>query len=126
MPFTTADLELLLRRVSASAINCTVAFTFGMAFPEYWREAALGFFFFQQRFERCLGMIIVGLAGAKKPPLLYTALYTTGFACVLFHVYFPGDLTAAWGFGLQVPCYLLTGNTFHAWLTGMATKCISD
>ncbi len=126
----TAELGLFCRRVLASVITWGVAIAASLPLmlllPYWWREILLLFIFATQLTGRCVGMYWAGLRWQHgvSSPLLYAALYTAGFATLLFWVVFPFDLLLINLLCLQLPCYLLTGTTAHAWLSGIRSERI--
>lgn len=72
--------------------------------------------------NRDLGMIIVGTDWKENYPvinqLIYIILYTLSFSTLLFWLYFPFDLFLANMILLQLPTIILTGTTFHGYLSG--------
>ncbi len=72
--------------------------------------------------NRSLGMMITKTYWKKKYPLknkiLHAVLYTLSFSTLLFWVFFPFDLFLVNMLLIQLPSVILTGTTFHAYLSG--------
>jgi len=74
---------------------------------------------------RSIGLIIVNSRWEKDYPLknklLHLTLYTLSFSTFLFWFYFPFDLFLFNMIALQLSSVLLTGTTFHRYLSRMTT-----
>lgn len=116
-----------------SVIN--ILFTFILSFPflviygntTKWKIIWIGIFFlyncvFEFTYNRCLGMILFKTYYENKRTLLqkivYIFLYTASFSTLLFYIWFPFDLLIFNILGIQLPFVLLTGNTFHGFVSG--------
>jgi hypothetical protein len=71
---------------------------------------------------RCFGMTVFGThwergyTGLQRN--IYTFLYTLSFSSLFLYVFFPFDLFLFNMFILQLPSVLLTGTTFHGFVSG--------
>ena len=67
-------------------------------------------------------MMILNIHWKEKYPLknqlIHSVLYTASFSTLLFWVWFPLDLFLINMLLLQLPTILLTGTTFHGYLSG--------
>lgn len=50
--------------------------------------------------------------------LIYSVLYTASFSTLFFSFWFSFDLLIFNLFLIQLPCVLISGTTFHGWLSG--------
>jgi hypothetical protein len=117
------------QKVAASTVNCVIVFTASVPFylmfsVDAWRAATVILFFSYNMIfrKRCIGMMLVGTYSEKPASPVYAALYTLSFSTVLWYWIFPLDLALAYGFTVQAPCVMLTGNTLHGWITNEGTR----
>lgn len=77
---------------------------------------------------RDFGMMIVGSYWKENYPvinlLVYSVLYTASFSTLLFWIYFPFDLFLVNMLLVQLPTVILTGTTFHGFLSGHMVSVI--
>jgi len=50
--------------------------------------------------------------------LIYSVLYTASFSTLFFSFWFSFDLLIFNLFLIQLPCVLISGTTFHGWISG--------
>lgn len=71
--------------------------------------------------NRCLWMILLGTYWKKKYSLnqhfLYAILYSLSFSSLFFWIIFPFDLLLFNILFFQIPSIILTGTTFHGYLS---------
>ena len=83
------------------------------------------FSFFVLARDRDLGMRAVGSRWmgeySVRRHLIYVFLYTISFSTVLFYIWAPFDLLMINLVCVQLPAVLVTGTTFHGYLTGLQT-----
>lgn len=122
-----------LEKLSTSCIN--MLFVFILCFPFWTWDMEVGqlklisiFTFFIYSLSvifvpknRCLWMILLGTYWKKKysrnQHFTYAVLYTLSFSSLLFWVFFPLDLLILNILILQIPSIILTGTTFHGYLS---------
>lgn len=72
--------------------------------------------------NRSLGMIITKTYWKREYPLknqlLHALLYTLSLSTLLFWIFFPFDLFLANMLLIQLPSIILTGTTFHRYISG--------
>lgn len=72
--------------------------------------------------NRSIGMMITRTYWKKKYPLknqlLHAVLYTLSFSTLLFWIFFPFDLFLINMLLIQLPSVILTGTTFHGYISG--------
>lgn len=114
----------MLRRVSASAHNCTVIIVGALPFypllgREAWRIALILICFaYHLIFRRqCLGNYLAGLRNSQPVGIMYVTFYTAGFSTILYSMWVPFDLLAVY-VAAQATCLKLTGFTIPGYLTG--------
>lgn len=75
--------------------------------------------------HRSIGMVVMGVRWRENYSLtrltIYALLYLLSLSTLLLWVYFPLDLLMANILLLQLPCVLLTGTTFHGFISGRIT-----
>jgi hypothetical protein len=127
----------ILEKFTASVIN--TAFVLDLSIPFYllwgfglaWKWSVITLFFivefsfFVLGRDRDLGMRVVGSSWkgrySAKRHFIYVILYTISFSTVLFYIWLPFDLLFINLLCVQLPTVLLTGTTFHGYLTGLET-----
>lgn len=132
----TTILEKLIPSTINSVLSILIALPFLGKMPlGYWKILVIGIFFayngiillFNQ--NRCLGMIYHRTRWSKKArfmqEFIYTILYTASFATLFIWVWFPFDLFIFNILILQLPCILMTGTTFHAYVSGKGSTYTS-
>lgn len=122
-----------IEKVLTSMINVVAVFFICLPLLKFlsineWKIAVIVIFFLYNLFflifnqNRCLGMIIMGTRWDKRVSfnrkLLFIILYTLSFSTLLFLVWFPFDIFLANMLLLQLPSILITGTTFHGYLSG--------
>jgi hypothetical protein len=112
-----------------------IAFTFVLSIPflliygdtTKWKITWVGIFFlynciFEFVYNRCLGMMFSGTyyekekTGSQK--IIYVSLYSISFSTILFYIWFPFDILILNLILIQLPFVLITGNTFHGFVSG--------
>jgi hypothetical protein len=72
--------------------------------------------------KHCIGMRLMKTKYKTIPTNLqytiYSTLYTASFTTLLFHIYFPLDIFLVNMLLIQLPTIILTGTTFHGYLSG--------
>jgi len=123
-PIDVADARLMFwRRVSASAHNCALIIVVSLPVllfgKEAYRYALIGTCFTYHLVCRrhCLGNFVAGLRNEPPTSVLYCALYTAGFATIVFSIWVPFDILAMYVLG-QLVCLRVTGSTIPGYLTG--------
>lgn len=106
------------------SIPLLVYFGFGSNYKISW---AMIFLLYNLVFElffykRDPGMIFVGTFYEHQrttlQKILYVILYTLSFSTLLFYIWVPFDLFLINILFIQLPCVLITKNTFHGFLAG--------
>lgn len=124
-------------KFTASAINLLVVLFLSLPFYSLWgfnyewQISVVIIFFIVESFffifghDIDLGMRIVGSKWKGRYSLrrhfVYTFLYTLSFATLFIHIWFPFDLFIINMLCIQLPTVLLTGTTFHGYLSGLET-----
>ena len=71
---------------------------------------------------RCLGMIMAKTYWERQYPyfqhMIFIVLYTASFASLFFWVSFPYDIFLCNMICIQLPSILITGTTFHGFVSG--------
>lgn len=116
-----------------SVINIIVTFVLSLPFLliyediTKWKIIWVVIFFlynciFEFAYNRCLGMMLFGTYYEKEKTilqkLLYVFLYTISFGTILFYIWVPFDLLIFNLVAIQLPFILITGNTFHGFVSG--------
>jgi hypothetical protein len=125
----TTILEKLLPSVINAAIVVVMSLPILSVAPLLvWKISVVAIFYVYSlaflvfNHNRCLGMIICGTRWSRKNRMhhefLYTFLYTLSFATLFIWIWFPFDVFLANMLLLQLPSILLTGTTFHGYLSG--------
>jgi hypothetical protein len=125
----------ILEKLLPSILNAFLAISLSLPIFYYfgpgltWKFSAILIFYLIQVFDtnehshfRCFGMTVFGTHWEHWHTRLqrnsYTLLYTLSFSSLFFHVFFPFDLFLFNVLVLQLPSVLLTGTTFHGFVSG--------
>ncbi len=126
----------VIEKALTSVINFVIVFIISFPFFKYlsflnWKISIIIIFFLYNLFflifneNRCLGMMAVGTIWDKKvsfpKELLFIFIYTLSFSTLFFWIWFPFDIFLINILFLQLPTILMTGTTFHGYLSG--NKC---
>ncbi len=119
--FTSAIGALLVLLISAPLLLI-------WGFSPLWKLSVIFLFFLYNVLflmfnnNRCLGMIIIKTNWAqqysKSQHFIWIVLYTASFSTLFWWSWFPFDLFLINMLLIQLPTVLLTGTTFHGWLSG--------
>jgi hypothetical protein len=127
----------LFEKLGASIFNALIAL--GLATPFlilfgptlYWRISIVVLFGLYESFiflyekDRCFGMKIMDTYWRRRysfrTHLLFNIFYTLSFATIVIYIWFPLDLLLINLLLIQLPFVLITGTTFHGFLSNMHT-----
>lgn len=130
----------IIEKVLPSLINTAVVFIICLPFLKFlpitqWKISVVivffvyNFFFLIFNKNRCLGMIICRTYWDKKvnflKELIYIFLYSLSFSTLFIWLWFPFDIFLLNIFFIQLPMVLLTGTTFHGYMSGNKQSVIS-
>lgn len=124
----------VFQKVLASLINTSVVVMAGTALLPLvssvlaWKIVVVGIFFLYNLVflasprKRCLGMMIAGTEWERAYPLkqhlLLNVFYTASFAALFWWLWFPFDLFLYNMLIVQLPSVMITGSTFHGFISG--------
>jgi hypothetical protein len=122
----------IFEKLIPTLINCVVVFGISLYFINLpyatWALITVVLFLFYNLFflffnkNICLGMILMGTRWKKRVSfhneLLYVFLYTLSFSTIFMKIWFPLDVLLINLIFLQLPTILVTGTTFHGFVSG--------
>jgi hypothetical protein len=118
----------ILEKIIPSIINIFLTFIISSPFLIYfgmnlsWKVIYIAIFFvynlfFEYKYDRCLGMMILRTRYKNKrsniQKTIYVFLYTLSFSTLLFYIWCPFDLLLINLLFLQLPSVLFFGTTLH-------------
>ena len=118
-----------------AGISLITAFAVGHFFGYFSLCAILIFFLLNiigliRKDRREIGMLIMRTYWAERYPLwqhvVFLVFYTASFATLFIWVWFPFDIFLINMFFLQLPFVLMTGTTFHGYMSGNMKTVIQE